>query len=388
MIGSTLKQALIEQMDEREGPVLSLYLDVHPSGMDGGMKAVALRAAEAMRGAGLDPDYVGRVKARLTLDHGRPEGRSLVVFAGADPEEAYDAYSLQSRLPFLAATDGVLAHWGRPLVAPLLFALDQHERYAVVYAAADRVRVFEAFLGQIEEISDHVRSADPEQWRDYRQARGSPGVGLAVASRGGADVDRFRDRMEEATARLYRNLLPELERRLEEERVDRVIVMGVPGNAAAFKDAMGKSLQERVVATLPPPANPDAPPREWLPFVTDTIAAAEAEHEQKLVDRLREEGVGGVDECLAMLQDGRLHLIVVPWSTSVTVYRGSDGRVAASAEEARALAPEGGEPEALSLIEILPELVRSTGTRLELVEGAAEERLVEELGGMAGLRRW
>lgn len=387
MIGSNIKRALTEQVGAHPGPVLSLYLDVNPARADNTPKAFVLRAAEAMRAAGMDKRYIEAVTHKLSQNYVIAQGRSLVVFAGEDPDRLFKAYYLQTRLPLLDLSDGALANWGQPYVAPLLYALDQKERYALVYVSAERVRVFEAFLGQIEELADFEREVDTEAWRPYRHARRSPAIGAGVAARGGAAVDAYRTRLEEATARHYRSLLPEIESRLKDEEVDRLILIGTPAALAAFQGQLGNGLRERLVGTLPPPPNPDGPAPDWLPLAADLMASAEAEHEMALLDRVRESGVWGVQEVLSLLQQHRLHAVVTPWAPDLTVYRAGDGRIAASAEEAAGLSSEE-TAEAIPLLAVLPELVAQSGTALEFVSGAAEERLEREFAGLAGVTRW
>src|SRR5690606_36338152 len=105
------------------------------------------------------------------------------------------------------------------------------------------------------------------------------------------DVDRFEDRMREATARLYRNLMPELERALEAEGVDRVILSGTPEPVAAFRGAMSPALEERLAGEMPPPADPNAEAGAWLPDVRELVEQIEARHELALLDEVRESGV-------------------------------------------------------------------------------------------------
>lgn len=387
MIGSNLKLALLDNIAPQQGPILSLYLDVNPANPDSTGKAYVLRAASALRKLDLDKAYVAQVTEKLRQEFSRVEGRSLVIFAGPDLNTAFDAYYLQTELPFLAAEDGAIAHWGRPLVAPLLFALDQRERHAAIYVAEDRVRLFEVFLGQIEEIADYVRSVDTAEWVSYRHARRSHGIGIGVAGRGGADVDTFRARLDEASARLYRTLLPEVEKTLEEGRIDRVILLGQEASLSAFEAVLPAAIKQRVVGQLPGPANPDAPAHEWLPLVTDLVSNSEAAHEQALLDRIKESGVWGVQEVLTLLQENRLHTLVVPWSELGTAFLTDGGLVTASMAEATTLRPDETVQE-ISLMEVLPELVQRTGTILEFAEGPAEARLMAEFGGMAGVRRW
>ncbi len=387
MIGSNLKLALLEHIEPDAKPVLSLYLNVNPANPDNTMKAFVLRAADAMRSAGLDKHYIEQVATRLSNEFARPEGRTLVVFAAEDLSTQFDAYFLQTNLPFLEANGGALAHWGRALVAPLLFTLDQRERYGVIYVASDRVRLFEAFLGQMQEHIDFVRAVNTDDWVPYRNARRSPGVGAGVAARGGADVDRYQSRMEEATARLYRNLLPDIESFAQQQRIDRLILMGQPPAVAALQELMSNKLKTLIVGTLPPPTNPDAPAHEWTSLVQGLIAETELRHELQLLDQINEKGVWGAQQTLAMLQDGRLHTVVVPFRQLTTVWRTASGRVTASLEEAEAVRP-GEEVAQVRLIEVLPDLVQASSTILEFAEGVAQERLEREFGGMAGLARW
>jgi hypothetical protein len=387
MIGDNVRQALRDQVEQHAHPVLSLYLDVNPANPDNSKKAFVLRAAEALRALSLDKEYIDKVTTKLAEEFVIAKGRSLVVFAGSDVDELFNAYYLQTPLPFLGASNGVVANWGEPFVAPLVFALDQKQRYAVIYVSTDRVRVFEVFLGQIAELSDYVRLVDTEDWQPYRNARRSPAAGVGVAARGGADVDAYRARLEEASVRLYRAMLPEVEGAIVAAEVDRVILVGLPGATGPFRDVMSAGMQRRVVGSVPPPANPDGPPRDWLPLVTDLMASVEAEHQGALLDRIRESGVWGMQQTLSLLQEHRIQTLVVPWNLDQRVQRDQDGRVSVAGPADRELEP-GETSEDVALLEVLPGLVEQSGARLEFVEGANEVRLNDEFGGMAGVTRW
>lgn len=388
MIGSNTKRALLEQVEPHPTPVLSLFLDVNPANPSNTPKAFILRAREAMRELDLDKGFIEKIATKLGQDFVIPKGRSLVIFAGEDPDELFNHYYLQSDLPLLDLSDGALAHWGKPFIAPLLFALDQRERYAALFLSSDRVRMFEVFLGQIEELSDFVRTADTDSWQPYREANRSPLVGGSnVAARGGADVDRYEDRLEEATARLYRSLLPDFEESLSSYEMDRIILIGQAEAVSMFEGIMKPEQKKMVVARVAPPANPSGPARDWLPLVIDEIGKAELEYELGLLDRIRETGVWGLQETLTLLQDHRISTLVVPWTVKGNVYRSGDGRIATTIAEAKVMSPQE-EFQMLPLLEVLPEIVAQSNTTLEFVEGEAETRLNEEFGGMAGVKRW
>src|SRR5690606_27874734 len=135
--------------------------------------------------------------------------------------------------------------------------LDQKQSYAVISVSVERVRVFEAFLGQIAEISSYERETDTDTWRVQRHARRSPGIGIGVAARGGADVDSYQDRLDEATARMYRGLMCKVVSKHDNEDLQRVIISRTAANIAAFNPARPDGLPKRLVDEIQPPTNPD-----------------------------------------------------------------------------------------------------------------------------------
>lgn len=388
MIRPDTVRAIRERIAPHPAPVLSLYLDVNPANPANVRKAPARKARESLRELDLPGDYAEAVVRKLELEHVIPEGRTLIVFAGEDPDELFATYYVQAELPLLELTDGALAHWGEPFVAPLLFAIDQAERYGLVFVSRDRVRCFESFLGEAEELLDLEREDETGDWRPIREARRSPAVTGAVAARGGAGTDRFDDRMEEAAARFFRGAVGPVEEFVREEQVDRLILIGPVEAVAAFEQVLPPVLSEKVVERLPAPANPDMPANEWQRLVADTIDRAEAEHEDALLDQVRERGVWGPSETLTLLQEHRLSVLVVPWRPEGNVYRAEpSGRVATTVAELEVLYPED-EYRLVPLLEALPALVERAGTKLEFVDGPRGERLLEEFAGLAGLRRF
>jgi hypothetical protein len=388
MIGRNTRLALREQIEPHATPLLSLYLDVNPANPANTPKAFVLRAREALRELDLDRDYIEMITRKLSQDFVIPEGRTLAIFAGEDPDELFSSYYLQTELPLLDLSDGVLAHWGKPFIAPLLFVLDQLERYAALYVSADRVRLFEVFLGQIAELADFVRIVDTDEWQPYREARRSPLTGGSnVAARGGADSDSFDARMEEQTARLYRSLLPELEETVREGEIDRIILIGLDDSVSTFEGLLPAALKNMVVDRLAPPANPAADAQAWLPLVSGVIDRVEQEHELALLDRIRESGVWGVQETLTLLQEHRISTLVVPWTVKGDVYVADSGRIAPTLAEAKVMSP-GEDFRLVPLLVILPQVAAEGDATIEFVAGEAENRLNSEFGGMAGVKRW
>jgi len=174
MIGKEEIHRIRELIGAKEGPVLSLYVDVNPAKPENAGRAYALRAKDAIKALEVPGDLSERVLE--VLQNQVLEARTAVFFAG---EDLFEVLPLQVELPLVNSVktafldekagrylvDGVLAHWGEPFLLPLVYALDEYERYGIVYVDRERWRVFEVFLGEIEEVHDAFLALDTEAWR-------------------------------------------------------------------------------------------------------------------------------------------------------------------------------------------------------------------------------
>jgi hypothetical protein len=381
MVEATVVQTIQERIGKEPAPILSLYLDVNPAKPDNAGKAPVLRAKEALRDLDLDKSYIAQIVRKLKLDYVIPHGRTLVVFAGKDLSKLFEARYLQTDMPLSGVTAGVVARWGDPYLTPFLQAIDEQERYGVIFVDEGRWRYLEVFLGEIKEVNDAIRPVDTRGWRQLEESStGMPGV----PARGGSGKDLFERRLEEWSQRFYHRCAGLLEAKAS----CRLILMGPPEHVQAFEAALPGELRERVVERLPPPANPDATAHELLLLVLPVIARVEREQEQRLLEDIREKGVWGFEEAMTALLEGRLYLLALPWSVDRTVYHclGND-RIAATLAQVAQLCPEG-KYQPVLLKEVALELAEAHGVTLEFMRGEAEARLLSEFGGLAGLKRW
>lgn len=368
-------------------PLLSLYLDVNLANPDNSGKAYVLRAREAMEHLGVPQALAKKVLERL--QHYIPQGRTRALFAA---EDLFEDYHLQVELPLLEPRAGVEAHWGAPYLAPLLLALDEYERYGVVLMDQEHLRLFEVFLGEIEEVTDAFRLLDTQSWRTLGEDRtGTPGRSAApatsdvgVPARGGSGKDRFRRRVDEWSQRFFREAGALLQQQVDQRDLQRLILLGVPEEA---RQALPRLVAEKVVAVLPSLHTSNPSPAEVLKAVAPTIEQVEWRVEEALLSEVRERGVGGLDQVLNLLQEGRLQYVLVPWHLREKVWRCPDGWVGTSAQAVQVHCP--GQPlEEVELKQVLPKLAAQFGSRLEFVRFENEQRLFSELGGLAGMPRW
>jgi peptide subunit release factor 1 (eRF1) len=394
MIGKEEVRRIKESLKDLKTPALSLYLDINPAKPDNAGRAYALRAKDAMKALAV-PEALAEKVLEL-LQHEVIQAKTLALFAD---QERLELFPLQVELPLVRAvktafvdektsrllTDGALAHYGEPFLLPLVYALDEYERYGVIYVDQERWRVFEVFLGEIAEVKDAFLALDTEAWR--RLSLDAPGrrFNLGGIARGGAGQDLFAKRLAAWEERFYKALAHELVRHVEERGFTRLLLMGPEEHTKLFLGYLPKRLKEKVVAELPSLPHPGASPGEVLKRLEPVLEEVERQAEVRLLEELEEAYPKAAfgPEVLARVQEGRVELWVLPWHLERELYA-CDGLYLA--EEAQALA-YCQNPEKKPLAVVLPELAAGYAARVEFVRGEAERRLLER-GGMAALLRW
>lgn len=386
MIGTDRIRALQTEVATHPAPVLSLYLNVNPARPENARKAYTLRARAAMERLGLDKHTTRQILAKLRQDHGMPDARTLVVFAGDEPRTFFESYAIRPEIALVEAGDGVVARWGEPYVAPLLLTVQEHQRYLVLLLATDRVRLFELYLDEVAELDALVQPLDDSGWRPMREhATGAPGV----PARGGSGKDLYDKRVADWRRRFHLDVAHHLDRTLEALGGEtRLILMGQSPEVNAFESILPPALQERVVERLPAPANADATASEFEPLFAAALETIERSAERALLDRIQENGMWGFDSTLEAIREGRIHLLVVPWRMRATVFHVGNGEaVAASRTEAERQAP-GEAVQETALADVLPALIARHKMQLAVMHGDNEARLIASFDGLAGLARW
>jgi peptide subunit release factor 1 (eRF1) len=394
MIGKEEVRRIKESLKDLKTPALSLYLDINPAKPDNAGRAYALRAKDTMKALAVPEALAAKVLE--LLQHEVIQAKTLALFAD---QERLELFPLQVELPLVRAvktafvdektsrllTDGALAHYGEPFLLPLVYALDEYERYGVIYVDQERWRVFEVFLGEIAEVKDAFLALDTEAWR--RLSLDAPGrrFNLGGIARGGAGQDLFAKRLAAWEERFYKALAHELVRHVEERGFTRLLLMGPEEHTKLFLGYLPKRLKEKVVAELPSLPHPGASPGEVLKRLEPVLEEVERQAEMRLLEELEEAYPKAAfgPEVLARVQEGRVELWVLPWHLERELYA-CDGLYLA--EEAQALA-YCQNPEKKPLAVVLPELAAGYAARVEFVRGEAERRLLER-GGMAALLRW
>jgi peptide subunit release factor 1 (eRF1) len=363
-------------------PLLSLYADVNPANPANAGRAWLVRVKNTLKSLPLPRDLPEKVIEALEFE--RPEARTFALFAGKD---LLQMYMLRVDLPVVDLAHGrVDARWGEPYVFPLVYMIDEYERYGVVFVDREKWRFYNVFLGDIEERADAFLELHSDHSRKLEKR---PAVRLLQGAvlRGGAAGDRFERHVEALAHRFYKRAAHTLEKLVETAHTDWLILMGPDEDTHHFEQCLPRALRTRTAGLVPPPPNPQASAGEILktvlPFITDNRQAREL----ALLSELRERGLWGLAGGLEALQMGRFHLVVAPWTLGVKALRCAGGLVVLDRTAAQAYCP-GQSVQEVSLPDVLPDLAAAHGARLELVQGEAEDRLIREFDRLAGFPRW
>jgi len=363
-------------------PLLSLYADVNPANPANAGRAWLVRVKNTLKSLPLPRDLPEKVIEALEFE--RPEARAFALFAGKD---LLQMYMLRVDLPVVDLAHGrVDARWGEPYVFPLVYMIDEYERYGVVSVDREKWRFYDVFLGDIEERADAFLGLHSDHSRKLEKR---PAVRLLQGAvlRGGAAGDRFERHVEALAHRFYKRAAHTLEKLVETAHTDWLILMGPDEDTHHFEQCLPRALRTRTAGLVPPPPNPQASAGEILntvlPFITDNRQAREL----ALLSELRERGLWGLAGGLEALQMGRFHLVVAPWTLGVKALRCAGGLVVLDRTAAEAYCP-GQSVQEVSLPDVLPDLAAAHGARLELVQGEAEDRLIREFDRLAGFPRW
>lgn len=363
------------------GPVLSLYADLDPSKPENASKAYLLRAKQTLKEMGVKEFFIKQVME--CLDHALPFKKTRAIFVS---DHFFEYFDFQVDLPVVDLAHGRLeARLGEPYLAPILLAMDTFTRYGVVVLSQERWRFLEVYMMEIEEVQEAFLTINLEDWRRYTQAR--PPAILGKTGRGGSGKDLFDRRLLMWVIRFYKKAASLLEHTMQKKGIERLILMGPQEDISLFLSYLPKGLQQRTLLHIASLSNLDASPGEILKEVQDEMVQLERKEEAELLDRIREEGIWGVEATLEALQEGRVYLLTLPWKLSREVFVCRESRlVLPSPEEAKRACS--GDFFKANLKDVIGELSQAYGASIEFFQGEPESKLIQEFGGIAGLKRW
>jgi hypothetical protein len=366
--------------------VLSVYVNADPTG-DRNATAIDLknRYRELQRRIAEDGPADRRREMVAALERLGTEverlatptesGRGRVAFAALGGDWVV---RLDSQMPVpnrVVLDDG-------PFVHPLLELLDEGRTAGVVLVSGDDARLLQWRLGRMQPVS---RMAQEEIEAPHERAGQ---IGGGPAGQYNTPVQEHRKARERDRARRFLDQVAEAVAAMAaERRWERILVTGGDRWTDVLAAKLPEPLQDLVIRDTRVLAGLDDP--GLLAAVTERLHAEHTAGERRLLERIRDAGLGqvgalGLSQVAGALNEGRVaHLVYDP----EVRYVGSvdaDGAVYADAEAGAGDQPHTSEPR---LTERLVERALATGARVSPIEGAAGG-VLQDAAGIGALLRW
>ncbi|PCC73747.1 hypothetical protein SAMN02745121_06864 [Nannocystis exedens] len=331
---------------------LSIYAQVDPSlfenqGRTPGWRIWVKNSLRELKAAHEDP-VVAELVARAEHFFGtlRPECKAIAAFFTPSAEEV-----LRLQVPIVQPE----CHFGRPAVAPLLWLLDEYEPYVVVLVDSEKARFFVARLGRAG--LGGTRYNEVFEYDFPPKYLPSTNAGQGGYTKGGNNRDAFDALIDDHTRRFYRQVAEQCGHLLEETGSKRILLGGMETSAHAVEGLMHDTVRKAVIGIVPTPLHL-SDQATWdllMPHALEHERAHESALVDEVVDLAKAGGRGalGIATVLQCLQNKQVELLLVPWPLAEAELRAQ-----------------------------LPELAMAAGAKIELVAGAAAERVVQE-GGLA-----
>jgi peptide chain release factor subunit 1 len=362
----------LEAFDGRGARILSAYVSLDPARQVRRAYRIVFEDLVREVREGMEAPARGELQSEAArvqawLETHEPTGKALAIFS-CEPRGLWQAHDLAVRVADHLAFDH------KPDVAPLLELLDDHERYAVALVDKEKARLFTVFLGEIEET---------ETLKDLVPGKHDQG-GVSQAHYQGHHEMHVLWHLKRVAQHLA-----ELSRR---RRFDRLILAGPEEATSELRRLLPRALAGRLVSVVP--AELFATDAEVLEATLEVERRVEREVEERLLQELLDTARAG----------GRATYGVEPtlealWMAAVQTLVVADGVHAGGSEctvcgrlvpGSVATCPAcGASMRAVhELFHRAMERAHEQAGRVEVVHGAAAQRLLEAGGGLGALLRY
>ena len=238
-----------------------------------------------------------------------PSSKGLVAFFGPDWENIH---------PLPVPVDNHAAY-GKPLVGPLLRALDEYQPYLVVMVDQEEAHFYESYLGAAE-FRDSIE-IDLDEY-DFAEKSGMPPTAARTGGYGGLQVnqrDAFEDMIEEHRMRFYREVAEHTEHIATRDGLHRIIIGGDEKAGNTVRKQLAETAQKQVVDVVSIPRHYSKHEifKQVQPLALDYEREEESRMVKEVIDSARAGGRAvlgqeAVDHALNMSQVAALLLVWPP----------------------------------------------------------------------------
>lgn len=311
MLNQKTIQNIIQTFDT---PTLTLYLRVDPAIQENQSQTPAwniwLKNALNDIQNNLDKSHTSIWETIATrLDNHfnvyQPGGRTLVIFMDENNEFIRE-------LPLTLENH---AHFGKPLVTPLLWAIDEYQEYMIVMVDKERAVFRKAYLGNLE--TETEMNIDLEyDWGEKTLMPAADADGQAL--RQGNNREAFDDMLNAHRKRFYQDIADEIQQNFKTKQPMRLIIGGDERAAHELEDKLHSSVADYLVSILPIPM--DADDKEIMQRMWQTAYNYERNYEFDLIDNVismahaNGRGVIGRDDLKTAMQMQQVETIIMPYA--------------------------------------------------------------------------
>ncbi len=287
--------------------VTSLYLNTDPRRFTGGEYLKVLKERfkaqrEVLDSGGHTKEQLrnvledwSRIEEHVSLHFRNNEKPGLAVFA-SHGAGLFQAYPLPRAVPDALIVDAA------PYVDPLLVLADEFERFCAVIVDRRRGRIFDIFMGEIQEVADIVDEVPSRVRRLGHQMKAETGVMRHIG-------EHYRAH--------YKNVADETFLAFKRRRFDWLLVGGPAPDIPEFEKVLHSYLQPRIAGRLSVSVSDDSTAQEVLRQAREVEQRLASEQESKLVQKLLTQvhsgklGTVGLADMLRALRNGQVHTLVV-----------------------------------------------------------------------------
>jgi len=365
----------LHRLTEGEVPTLTLYVDIdqtHQANRNRGYVTQAEAMVKELRAGHPDDAELERASERALglIRELEPQGRTALAVVHT-PGGVEEIHQIRVSMP-------PSIHWRRGAhLRPVLEALDEYERYAVVLTDKKKARIFTSYLGELVEHTDLIsatgtrtQTTGTDQW--WSQKR----------------FQRHHDQEVALHAKRVVDALHDLSLRVP---FDRLIVGGPQEAATQVAKLLPRRLHGKLVKTVAMPVT--APAGEVQERVAEVQEEMERQQELEMVEGLLSElhesgkAVSGVEAVVGAVNEGRLWKLFYVSGLSLSGRECRNCRALTVGDEGSCRYCDGSLEAVEHFVDRLNRSVLETGGRVEVVDGPAAEKLAR-VGSIAALLRY
>ena len=365
----------LRRLTEGEPKTLTMYLDIDQnkaSNRRRGFETQAEAMLKELRSANPDDPELSEAaeRAMRVITDMEPSGRTALVVVNPSKELA-EVHQVRVAMP-------PSVHWRRGAhLRPIVEALDEHERYAVVLSDKNRARIFTVFMGEITEHTDLIsptsmktQTTGTDHWWSQK---------------------RFQRRHEHEVTLHVKRVVDALYDLSLRTPFDRLLVAGPTEAASELARLLPTRLHGKLVKTLS--MSVSAAPQEVLERTIETQREIEREQELEQVEGLFSElheggkAIAGMEPVIEAANQGRIwKLFYVKGLEASGAECPVCGAIAAHPDQKCQLCGASTKP-VDHLVDRLTQVTIGMGGQVEVVDGPAAKKL-KEVDEIAALLRY